>query len=124
MRGRPPTKLIKRSQFRDDHFDPDCNFVYTELDKVTQKVRSLAVRHFTPHHLFACQTKITVMKTPGTKDLMSALTSDTSTSEDRRKLVQLKDLLEKVLTIDPEKRIVPKAVLDHPFIVDKKAPTA
>ena len=46
------------------------------------------------------------------------LASDAKT-ESRRKVTQLKDLLEKVLTMDPEKRILPKAVLDHPFITER-----
>jgi serine/threonine protein kinase len=39
--------------------------------------------------------------------------------DNKRSMALLKDLLEKLLTIDPEKRIVPKLVLEHPFLMEK-----
>lgn len=39
LKGKIPNKLIKRSQFRDAHFDASCSFVYREVDKVTHRVR-------------------------------------------------------------------------------------
>ena len=40
---------------------------------------------------------------------------------DRRKLVQLADLLERMTVLDPDRRITPKEALRHPFI--KEPPT-
>jgi serine/threonine protein kinase len=37
-------------------------------------------------------------------------------SPDRRKLVQLVDLLERMMQLDPDRRISPKDALRHPFI--------
>jgi len=37
-------------------------------------------------------------------------------SPDRRKLAQLVDLLERMMQLDPDKRISPKDALRHPFI--------
>lgn len=39
--------------------------------------------------------------------------------DNKRKLMQLKDLMEKMLIIDPERRILPKDALEHPFLTDK-----
>jgi len=36
--------------------------------------------------------------------------------EDRKKLAQLKELLERCLTLDPNKRLTPDEALKHPFI--------
>ena len=38
VRGKFSNKLIKRSTFKDQHFDEEGNFLYKELDPVTQKV--------------------------------------------------------------------------------------
>ena len=56
---------------------------------------------------------------PG-RDLYPYLVGDTRpTDVEKRKLLQFKDLLEKMLTLDPERRISPSEALKHPFIVDK-----
>lgn len=36
--GRYTTKLIRRAQFRDLYFDGNNNFVYREVDRITQRV--------------------------------------------------------------------------------------
>ncbi len=36
----------------------------------------------------------------------------------RKKVAQFKDLLEKMLVVDPEKRILPSDALKHPFIAE------
>ena len=38
------------------------------------------------------------------------------TSAERKKLLQFRDLLEKMLALDPDKRITPKDALNHPFV--------
>ncbi len=42
LKGKLPNKLIRKAQFRDQHFDQNCNFLYQEVDKVTQRVRLLS----------------------------------------------------------------------------------
>ena len=39
MKGKMPNKLIRKGMFRDTHFDSSFAFLYTEVDKVTEKVR-------------------------------------------------------------------------------------
>ncbi|CAH8638752.1 unnamed protein product [Schistosoma bovis] len=41
VKGRIPGRVIRRGMFRAQHFDEQCNFLYHEVDKVTQKVKSL-----------------------------------------------------------------------------------
>ena len=40
-RGKMPNKMIRKGLLRDQHFDENCNFLYHEVDKVTQRVGEL-----------------------------------------------------------------------------------
>lgn len=54
------------------------------------------------------------------RDLQAELIAGQSLSEaEQRKVSQLKDLLEKILMLDPSKRISTVQALSHPFIVEK-----
>lgn len=55
-----------------------------------------------------------------TRDLQQELIADQNLPEDQqKKVLQLKDLLEKVFALDPAKRISLNQALAHPFIQDK-----
>jgi serine/threonine-protein kinase PRP4 len=55
-----------------------------------------------------------------TRDLQAELVAGQALPSDQlRKVTQLKDMLEKALTIDPAKRISLNNALTHPFIQDK-----
>ena len=38
LKGKIPNKLVRKGQFRDQHFDANCNFLCVEVDKVTERV--------------------------------------------------------------------------------------
>jgi serine/threonine-protein kinase PRP4 len=38
VKGKFPNKVIRKGAFRDQHFDNNCNFLYHEIDKVTERV--------------------------------------------------------------------------------------
>ena len=38
LKGKMPNRLIRKGTFRDQHFDASYNFLYHEVDKVTQRV--------------------------------------------------------------------------------------
>ncbi|CAH2245771.1 jg21923, partial [Pararge aegeria aegeria] len=38
LKGKLPNKIIKKGLFKDQHFDSNCNFLYHELDRVTERV--------------------------------------------------------------------------------------
>ncbi|XP_036144808.1 serine/threonine-protein kinase PRP4 homolog isoform X2 [Monomorium pharaonis] len=40
LKGKMPNKLIRKGSFKDQHFDSNCNFLYHEVDKVTERLRS------------------------------------------------------------------------------------
>jgi len=44
LKGKLPNRLIRKGTFRDNHFDTNFNFLYHEVDKVTQRVCILLTR--------------------------------------------------------------------------------
>ncbi|KAL4437548.1 hypothetical protein ABPG77_003529 [Micractinium sp. CCAP 211/92] len=98
VKGPFPKKMVKRAEFAFKHFeaDPNTSFALLEEDPVTKRpVRRL-------------------ISNPTIKKDFSGLLA--GQSPDRRKLAQLVDLLERMMQLDPDKRITPKDALRHPFI--------
>ncbi|XP_027046595.1 serine/threonine-protein kinase PRP4 homolog isoform X1 [Pocillopora damicornis] len=102
-KGKIPNKMIRKGSLRDQHFDENCNFLYHEVDKVTQR------------------EKVTVMGAinPNKEVVESLLGYKKLNEEHKRKVMQLKDLLDKCLMLDPVKRISLNQALTHPFITEK-----
>lgn len=102
LKGKMPNKLIRKGSFKDLHFDSNCNFLYHEVDKVTER------------------EKVVVMSTlSATRDLSAELGGNSLPPEQNRKVGQLKDLLERTLMLDAGKRITVNHALAHPFIQEK-----
>ncbi|KAM8882003.1 pre-mRNA processing factor 4Bb isoform 2-T2 [Synchiropus picturatus] len=103
LKGKMPNKMIRKGLFKDQHFDQNLNFLYIEVDKVTER------------------EKVTVMSTMNpTKDLLADMIGGQRLPEDqRKKVMQLKDLLDGTLMLDPAKRISINQALQHPFIQEK-----
>lgn len=103
LRGKFSHRLIRKATFRDQHFDHDFNFLYQDLDKVTEKVKIVTISNMAP-----------------SRDLQNELIAGQSLSEPLyRKVTQLKDLLDKIFVLDPSRRINPTQALNHPFISEK-----
>lgn len=103
-KGKIPNRLVKKGMFREQHFDSSFNFLFMEVDKVTEK------------------EKITVMSNVAqTRDLLSSLRGNQKLTDEKqmKKVVQLKDFLEKCLMLDPAKRLSINQALTHPFITEK-----
>jgi serine/threonine-protein kinase PRP4 len=101
IKGKMPHKLIRKGFFSELHFDPDNDFVYKEKDKVSGReiVRTI---------------KFEQRATVG-KDLRTLLMPSKLPESEARKVMQLADLLEKTLMLDPSKRLTPSQALKHPF---------
>lgn len=67
------------------------------------------------------QEKITVMNTiPANNQMLSNLTTAHRLPDDQlKKVTQLRDLLDKMLMLDPSRRITINQCLTHPFIAEK-----
>lgn len=111
-RGKFPPKFLRKGTLTYDHFDNMLNFHSTEEDKLTGRV----------------VTKMMDFKKP-TRDLKSRLmgagnkaaaSSKAGMSESEMKeLAQFVDLLDRCLSVNPEKRCTPLEALKHPFISRK-----
>uniref|UniRef100_A0AC35UFP5 Protein kinase domain-containing protein n=1 Tax=Rhabditophanes sp. KR3021 TaxID=114890 RepID=A0AC35UFP5_9BILA len=103
LKGKYSNKAIRKGAFRAKHFDDNCNFMYHEVDRVTQR------------------EKITVVTgTKLSRNLEHELKGDqTLDKPGYLKMLQFKNLLENMTTLDTTKRITCNEALQHPFIVDK-----
>ncbi|KAL3130724.1 hypothetical protein ABBQ38_000071 [Trebouxia sp. C0009 RCD-2024] len=103
VKGPFPKKMLKKGAFTDRHFedDPNMSFAMLEEDAVTKRPirRTIAAPHVK-------------------KDFAGLLAGSEG---DRKKVTQLADLLERMMALDPDKRITPKDALKHPFIKEPKA---
>uniref|UniRef100_A0A8C7T3M4 Serine/threonine-protein kinase PRP4 homolog n=1 Tax=Oncorhynchus mykiss TaxID=8022 RepID=A0A8C7T3M4_ONCMY len=70
LKGKMPNKMIRKGVFKDQHFDQNLNFLYTEVDRVTER------------------EKVTVMSTINpTKELLADMVGCQRLPEDQRKKV-------------------------------------
>lgn len=101
-RGKFPPKLLRKGSLTAMHFDDMLNFHSTEEDKLTGRV----------------VTKMLDFKKP-TRDLRSRLMGKGAKGMDEseaREIAQFVDLLDRCLSLNPEKRCTPVEALKHPFM--------
>ena len=100
LKGKIPNKLIRKGQFRAQHFDDSCNFLSHETDKVTQK------------------DKVTVMPNVNkSRSLSHELRAGERLSpENNVRVTHLVNFLDKIMMIDPQKRPSISECLGEPFI--------
>lgn len=97
VKGSFPKKMLRRGVFAHRHFDisdPNSPFCLVE-DPVTKY-----------------STKRTISNVVDPKNFSQLLTG---AEGDRTKVLQLADLLERIIMLDPEKRLTPSQALKHPF---------
>ncbi|KAA8646169.1 putative serine/threonine protein kinase (Prp4) [Aspergillus tanneri] len=105
-RGKYPPKLLRRGTLTHQHFDEMLNFHSTEEDRITGRMT----------------TRVLDFKKPA-RDLKTRLmgkgTRGMSDSE-VKELTLFVDLLDRCLSLNPEKRCTPAEALKHPFIARPK----
>ena len=70
--------------------------------------------------LYVHQEKVTTISNIQQRDLLEVLVGNQRFSEDmKRKVGQLKDLLDKIFMLDPAKRLSLNQCLSHSFIIEK-----
>ncbi|GFF44112.1 serine/threonine-protein kinase prp4 [Aspergillus udagawae] len=106
-RGKYPPKLLRKGSLTHQHFDDMLNFHSTEEDKITGRL----------------VTKVLDFKKP-TRDLRTRLMGKNAkgmTDGEAKELALFMDLLDRCLSLNPEKRCTPAEALRHPFIARPKA---
>ncbi|EFX79147.1 hypothetical protein DAPPUDRAFT_52632 [Daphnia pulex] len=103
LKGKFPNKLIRKGAFKDQHFDSSFNFLSREVDKLTER------------------EKVVIMSTVNPiRDLQNELIGGQHLPDDQyRKVLQLRDMLDKFLMLDPTKRLTIHQALTHPFVTEK-----
>ncbi|OWA52302.1 Serine/threonine-protein kinase PRP4-like protein [Hypsibius exemplaris] len=103
VKGKVPNRVIRKGMLKDTMFDSNGNFLYCDIDVVTQKEKTRIVTNIQP-----------------TVDLLKELIGSQHLPDDQYKKVnQLRDLLDRMLALDPLKRISINDALTHAFIQDK-----
>ncbi|CAG8434412.1 1372_t:CDS:10 [Diversispora eburnea] len=104
LKGKFSNKTLRKGQFTKQHFDDDFNFLYHEMDRISNKevIKSMVI-------------------TKPARDLKTRLLSKTSNmnEEELRLLTSFVDLLDKCLSLNPEKRLTVREALMHPFVTGK-----
>ncbi|CAF3809804.1 unnamed protein product [Adineta steineri] len=104
LKGKVPNRIIRKGLLKDKHFDRDCNFLYHEIDKVTERDKITTVTNIN-----------------ATRHLLSLLVGHQRLPDDQmKKVVQLHDLLDKILVFDPQKRLNIKQAFEHQFIQERQ----
>ena len=85
------------------------------------RTKNFTIRKNLKFKFFFLQEKVSLLTNiPISRDLHTELISNQRMPEDQlKKVVQLKDLLDKILIIDTTKRITIKQAISHPFVDDK-----
>ncbi|KAH8423833.1 putative serine/threonine protein kinase (Prp4) [Aspergillus melleus] len=105
-RGKYPPKLLRKGSLAHMHFDDMLNFHSTEEDKITGRLT----------------TRILDFKKP-TRDLKTRLLGKGirgMSDSEAKELTLFVDLLDRCLSLNPEKRCTPAEALKHPFIARPK----
>jgi serine/threonine-protein kinase PRP4 len=100
-KGKIPNKMLKKCVFRDAHFDHHGNFLFQDIDPITKKpsVRTIEI------------SKTKDLRT----DLLNATENLNQDEQTRKRVLQLYDVIDRSLTLDPSKRLTVQQALSHPF---------
>ncbi|ANB12616.1 serine/threonine protein kinase YAK1 [Sugiyamaella lignohabitans] len=102
LKGKVNHRMIRKGKFSlsKDYFNGDMDFISHETDKVTGEPVGKVIKDVGPKE--SLKLKLRGMETPGTEEYVL--------------LEQFVDLLDRMLALDPSKRIKPQEALTHPFL--------
>eukprot|EP01133_Synstelium_polycarpum_P007711 gene7711-9032_t len=97
----PYLKMLKKAEFRSKHFNDNGVFLKEDRDPIDQKLMLTPIEFTKP-----------------TKDMLNLLRPQNVVLPEAeiKKVLQLKDLIERCTCLDPEKRITPTEALNHEFL--------
>ena len=103
VKGPFSKKMLKKAEFAFKHFDVagTWSFLLEEQDVMTKQIVKRTIDN---------------PRAVESLSLSKRLGLASAAPEEKRQLSQLVDLLERILALDPEKRLTPVEALQHPFI--------
>mmetsp|Transcript_42636 Transcript_42636/g.104841 ORF Transcript_42636/g.104841 Transcript_42636/m.104841 type:complete len:215 (-) Transcript_42636:61-705(-) len=103
VKGMPSKRMLRHAKQRERYFDDECEYFLRQEPDPAFPTRQVT-------------RPIKVLKP--TRDLLSVLLPNAERVSDaeRDDVLRLRDLLEKMFTLDPSKRITPTNALNHPFL--------
>ncbi|KAJ5950712.1 Serine/threonine protein kinase (Prp4) [Penicillium vulpinum] len=104
-RGKYPPKLLRRGTLSPLHFDEKFNFHSVEPDKITGRLRTKIMDFKKPKR--DLKTRLMAQGTRGMPDA------------EVKELTMFLDLLDRCLSLNPDKRITPADALKHPFLAPR-----
>jgi len=111
VKGKLPHKMIKSGSLWKQHFNEDLDFRFQDVDKVTRKKKIRTITDWTKPR----KIEDMVMQRIGTEKQKS---SDPEDILYIKKAKQFADLMDKMTTCDPEKRVSADEALSHPFVTE------
>jgi serine/threonine-protein kinase PRP4 len=102
-KGPLPRKLLRKAAFKELHYDDDGLFSQAVCDPVTKTEIRRTIRDSKP------------LRDIHQRVNQRARRDTNLTNEEKKMTTGLGDLLDKIFTFDPEKRITPSNALLHPF---------
>jgi serine/threonine-protein kinase PRP4 len=99
LQGKFSHKLIRKGQYGHTHFNNDFDFVSVEYDKSVDATVTRVLKIVGPTETI--KQRLATAEEPGTDSFLL--------------LEQFVDLLDRMLVLNPEKRVTPAKALEHPF---------
>ncbi|KAJ1992298.1 U4/U6 small nuclear ribonucleoprotein prp4 [Dimargaris cristalligena] len=106
LKGRFPSRILKRAQLAAQHFDMTAASHPTFLQQETERLTRLEI------------IRPVVVPAKPLNDLRSRLDQGVGGNPSPKLFNAFHDFLEKCLALNPEKRMTPEEALVHPFLVD------
>ncbi|XP_064073811.1 serine/threonine-protein kinase PRP4 homolog [Vanessa tameamea] len=104
LKGKIPSRVVRKGKFKDQHFNYNNNFLLHKKDEFTGREKVVEITNITMSRDLYKELKKSSLNPP---------------TGEEKKIIQLKDLLEKMLILDSNQRLSVTDCLKHPFIQDE-----
>ncbi|XP_050352806.1 serine/threonine-protein kinase PRP4 homolog [Nymphalis io] len=104
LKGKIPSRVVRKGKFKDQHFNYNNNFLSHKKDEFTGREKVVEITNIAASRDLYKELKKSSLNPPTCEE---------------KKIIQLKDLLEKMLILDSNQRLSVMDCLKHPFIQEE-----